>query len=131
MRQEAIDGGESGGTPGPQAVNSRLPGAWSWREARPVVLHPLFYRGYRDFQTGLPFDYRTLDGWESLDQIRYENGREIAAECRALGLSLRWPDRRRVPRELKAVVVDRAGARRAGTCPRPPFQQEPGRHRPA
>ena len=125
MRRESIHVMGNGGNPRPRAVNSRLPGAWSWREARPVVLHPMFYRGYRDFQTGLPLDYRTLDGWESLDQIRYENGREIAAECRALGLSLRWPDRKHVPRELKAVVVDRACTRRAGTCPPNPVPHYP------
>ncbi|WP_158043473.1 hypothetical protein [Skermanella pratensis] len=125
MRRESIHGMEHGGNSGAWAVNSRLPGAWSWREARPVVLHPMFYRGYQDFQTGMPFDYRILDGLESLDQIRYENGREIAAECRALGLSIRWPDRNRVPRELKAVVVDRAWARRAVTCPQIPVPNYP------
>lgn len=119
MRREANQGEKDGGDPGPRAVNSRLPGAWSWRETRPIVRHPMFYRGYLDYQTGLPFDYRTLDGWEALDQIRYENGREIAAECRALGLSLRWPDRRRVPRELKAVTVHRRGGGRDRRRPGP------------
>ncbi|WP_181449442.1 hypothetical protein [Azospirillum thermophilum] len=93
-------------------TNNRFFGARSWREARPVLLHPRFFEGFRDYVDGRPFDYRRLDGWPLLDQHRYENGREMAAECRAAGLMVRWADRTRIPRGLKELVAERARARR-------------------
>lgn len=95
-----------------RARNNRIVDALSWRTARPVLLHPRFFEGFQDFLRGLPFDYRRLDSWSLLDQHRYENGREIAAECQGGGIEVRWTDRARIPRELKAVVVARANRRR-------------------
>ncbi|MGQ9371680.1 hypothetical protein [Azospirillum sp. ST 5-10] len=95
------------------ARNNRIVDALSWREAKPVLRHPKFFEGFRDFTQGRPFDYRSIDAWPLLDQHRYENGRELAAECRGGGIAIRWTDRTRVPRELKAVVVERARRRRA------------------
>lgn len=94
------------------STNNRFHGALSWRQAKPVLLHPKLFQGFRDYQAGRPFDYRTLDGWSLLDQHRYENGRELAAECRAAGIMVVWTDRTRIPRSLKELVVDRATARR-------------------
>ncbi|WP_029009429.1 hypothetical protein [Azospirillum halopraeferens] len=96
-------------------TNNRIVGARSWREARRVLLHPRFFDGFRDALDGLPFKYRELDGWPLLDQHRYENGRELAIECRCGGIAVRWTDRTRIPRELKALVVARARSRCAGT----------------
>ncbi|NYZ14753.1 hypothetical protein HL658_19575 [Azospirillum sp. RWY-5-1] len=90
------------------ATNNRIVGARSWSRARPVLLHPKFFEGFRDYLAGRPFDYRRLDGWPLLDQHRYENGREIAAECVAAGLAVRWGDHSRIPRGLKALVASRA-----------------------
>ncbi|TWA74120.1 hypothetical protein FBZ82_101134 [Azospirillum brasilense] len=73
-----------------------------------MVLHPQFFDGFRDFLYGRPFDYRGLDGWPLLDQHRYENGRELAAECRAAGITVRWGDRTRIPRGPRDVVSGRA-----------------------
>ncbi|SMH39368.1 hypothetical protein [Azospirillum agricola] len=95
------------------ATNNRIRGARSWRQARPVLLHPKFFQGFTDFRLGRPFDYRMLDAWPMLDQHRYENGRELAAECRLAGLSVVWIERTRVPPSLKGVVVERARARRS------------------
>ena len=92
-------------------TNNRFYGARSWREAKPVVLHPRFFDGFRDFLNGRPFDYRGLDSWPLLDQHRYENGRELAAECRAEGIIVRWGDRTRIPRGLKEPVAGRARRR--------------------
>lgn len=94
-------------------TNNRFFGARSWREARPVVLHPRFFEGFQDFLDGRPFDYRRLDDWPLLDQHRYENGRELAAECRAAGIAVRWGDRTRIPRGLKQMVAGRARCRTA------------------
>lgn len=94
-------------------TNNRIQGARSWRQAKPVVLHPKFFQGFNDFRLGRPLDYRMLDGWPVLDQHRYENGRELAAECRLAGLSVTWIERTRVPRPLKSLVVERAWARRS------------------
>lgn len=93
------------------ATNNQIVGARSWSRARPVLLHPKFFEGFRDFAEGRPFDYRRLDGWTLLDQHRYENGREIAAECQAAGIAVRWGERTRIPRGLKALVVGRARLR--------------------
>lgn len=98
--------------------NNLFYGALSWRQAKPVLLHPKLFQGFRDYQAGRPFDYRTLDGWPLLDQHRYENGRELAAECRAAGIMVVWIDRTRIPRPLKALVVGRAMARHPPTCRR-------------
>lgn len=100
------------------ATNNRIVGARSWSRARPVLLHPKFFEGFRDYLAGRPFDYRRLDGWPLLDQHRYENGREIAAECVAAGVIVRWSDRTRVPRGLKALVAGRA-RERSGRQARP------------
>ncbi|PNR00269.1 hypothetical protein C1S70_02330 (plasmid) [Azospirillum argentinense] len=89
-------------------TNNRFYGARSWREAKPVVLHPRFFDGFQDVLDGRPFDYRGLDGWPLLDQHRYENGRELTAECRAAGIAVRWGDRTRIPRGLKQLVAGRA-----------------------
>lgn len=94
-------------------ANNRLFGARSWRAAKPVVLHPRFFEGFLDFVDGHPFDYRKMDGWPLLDQHRYENGRELAAECRAAGIAVRWRDRTRIPRFLKSLVAERARNRRS------------------
>jgi hypothetical protein len=91
-----------------RAANNGFLGARSWRMAKPVVLHPRFFEGFLDYLGGRPFDYRGLDGWPLLDQHRYENGRELAAECRAAGISVRWRDRTRILRDLKALVAARA-----------------------
>ncbi|CAO3456201.1 hypothetical protein [Azospirillum argentinense] len=92
-------------------TNNRFFGARSWRQAKPVLLHPKFFQGFNDFRLRRPFDYRMLDEWPTLDQHRYENGRELAAECRLAGYSVMWIERTRVPRSLKSVVVERALAR--------------------
>ncbi len=89
-------------------ANNRFFGARSWRTAKPVVLHPRFFEGFLDFVGERPFDYRKIDGWPLLDQHRYENGRELAAECRAAGIAVRWRDRTRIPRFLKSLVAERA-----------------------
>lgn len=94
-------------------TNNRIRGALSWRQAKPVLLHPKLFLGFLDFQAGRPFDYRQLDCWPMLDQHRYENGRELAAECKAAGIHVVWIDRTRIPRPLKTLVVERALAR----CP--------------
>lgn len=94
-------------------TNNRIRGALSWRQAKPVLLHPKLFLGFIDFQAGQPFDYRQLDCWPMLDQHRYENGRELAAECKAAGIHVVWTDRARIPRSLKTLVVERALAR----CP--------------
>lgn len=93
-------------------TNNRFHGARSWRQAKPVLMHPKFFQGFNDFQLGRPFDYRMLDAWPTLDQHRYENGRELAAECRFAGYSVMWIKRTRVPRPLRSLVVERAWARR-------------------
>lgn len=97
-------------------TNNRFFGARSWQEAKRVLLHPRFFEGFRDFLDGCPFDYLKLDSWPLLDQHRYENGRELAAECRAAGIAVQWGDRSRIPRSLKGVVVERA-RRRQCTIP--------------
>ncbi|MFS2012089.1 hypothetical protein ACCD06_19790 [Azospirillum sp. CT11-132] len=94
-------------------TNNRIHGARSWRQAKPVVLHPKFFQGFNDFRLDRPLDYQMLDGWPMLDQHRYENGRELVAECRLAGLSMTWIERTRVPRPLKSLVVERACARRS------------------
>lgn len=92
-------------------TNNRIRGALSWRQAKPVLLHPKLFLGFIDFQAGQPFDYRQLDCWPMLDQHRYENGRELAAECKAAGIVVVWTDRTRIPRPLKTLVVERALSR--------------------
>lgn len=92
-------------------MNNRFVTARSWRMARTVLLHPKFHHGFTDFLAGRPFDYRLLDGWRELDQNRYENGREIAAECRAAGLVIKWTDRTRIPEDLKRLILARTEAR--------------------
>lgn len=92
-------------------TNNRIHGARSWRQAKPVLLHPKLFLGFVDFQAGQPFDYSLLDCWPMLDQHRYENGRELAAECKAAGIVVVWNDRTRIPRPLKKLVVERALAR--------------------
>ncbi|MFP5516158.1 MAG: hypothetical protein ACLGJC_24130 [Alphaproteobacteria bacterium] len=92
-------------------TNNRIRGALSWRQAKPVLLHPKLFLGFIDFQAGQPFDYRRLDGWAMLDQHRYENGRELAAECKAAGIAVVWTDRTRIPRPLKTLVMERALSR--------------------
>ncbi|MFC5356592.1 hypothetical protein [Azospirillum himalayense] len=76
-----------------------------------MVLHPRFFDGFRDFLDGRPFDCRRLDGWPLLDQHRYENGRELAADCRAAGIVVRWGDRTRIPRGLMDLVAGGRGCR--------------------
>ena len=98
------------------AANNRFFGARSWRTAKPVILHPRFFEGFLDFVGGRPFDYHKMDGWPLLDQHRYENGRELAAECRAAGLAVRWRDRTRIPRYLKVLVAERARNRHPNRC---------------
>lgn len=93
-------------------TNNRIHGARSWREAKLVLRHPKLFEGFGDYLRGKPFDYHLLDNWPMLDQHRYENGRELAAECCAAGLAVRWTDRNRVPRPLKDLVVTRALIRR-------------------
>lgn len=100
-----------------QIANNRIVGALSWRTAKPVLLHPRFYDGFRDAMLGRPFAYQVLDGWPLLDQHRYENGRELAIELRSAGIVIRWPDRGRIPRELKLLAVGRAVARRPRPSP--------------
>lgn len=106
-------------------ANNRFVGARSWSRAKPVLLHPKFFEGFRDFLDGRPFDYRRLDGWSLLDQHRYENGREVAAECVAAGVAVRWHDRTRIPCGLKSIVAGRVWERsRSGGAPG--GGQEPG-----
>lgn len=78
--------------------------ARSWRQAKVILRHPKFFRGFQEACAGRSFDYRAADGWTEMDQHRYENGREIGAECRAVGIAVRWREPARIPPELKAVV---------------------------
>ena len=93
------------------AVNNRIFGARTWRKAKAVLRHPKFHLGFRDYESGRPFDYGMLDGWPLIDQHRYENGREIAAECRFAGILVRWRERTCIPPELKELVAARVAAR--------------------
>lgn len=94
--------------------NEGLLGAATWRQARAALLHPRFYDGFRDAQEGKPLDYALLDRLPPADQVRYENGRELAAECQHAGLAIRWPNRESVPLALKELVLDRARRRALG-----------------
>ncbi|OWJ65902.1 hypothetical protein [Inquilinus limosus] len=75
--------------------------------------HPDFHHGFREAQSGQPFDHRYVDALPRIGQLRYENGRQIAAECAALGLSVDWPSPHRIPPALKRVVLDRLRASEA------------------
>ena len=103
--------------PAPLPANDRFGGACSWRQAKPVLLHPRFYQGFRDALAGRPFDYAYVDALPEPAQHLYENGREVAAECLQAGLRPRWSSRDRIPRALKDLVVGRA-LRRARDEPR-------------
>ncbi|WP_395675890.1 hypothetical protein [Inquilinus sp.] len=78
-----------------------------WPEARQVLSHPDFHHGFREVQSGRPFDHRRADALPRLGQIRYENGRQIAAECAALGLAVDWPSPGHIPPALKHLVLRR------------------------
>ncbi len=94
--------------------NEGLLGAATWRQARAALLHPRFYDGFRDGQAGRPLDYALLDRLPPPDQVRYENGRELAAECRHAGIAIRWPNWGSVPSALKGLVLARARRRALG-----------------
>lgn len=87
-------------------------GVRSWQKAKSIVRHPRFFEGFTEAMAGVPYDYRKADGFRVLDQHRYENGREIAVECRCAGLCFHWRDRDRIPAELKSLVVARVEGRR-------------------
>ncbi|MFM2043059.1 MAG: hypothetical protein RLY86_1635 [Pseudomonadota bacterium] len=82
-----------------------------------MVCHPRFYDGFQDIIAGRPFDYARADRLTVTDQMRYENGREIGAECLRIGLGIAWPRREAIPRPLKDFVLSRA-LRRAREEPR-------------
>lgn len=95
--------------------NDQFKGAKTWERARRVLLHPAFYKGFRDAAAGNACNYREFDGWNELDQHRYENGREVAVECRLVGCPLHWPDRRNIPQHLRRHIVQRIQTRKRGT----------------
>jgi hypothetical protein len=78
-----------------------------WPEARRVLAHPDFHRGFREALSGRPFDHRRADSLPRLGQLRYENGRQIAAECVAQGLAVDWPSPHCIPPGLKRLVLHR------------------------
>ncbi|WP_156995403.1 hypothetical protein [Elstera litoralis] len=84
--------------------------------------HPRFHEGFCEAMNGQPFDYEKLNVLSIFEQHRYENGREIAAECRCAGLRIDWLDRQRVPGPLKHFLRVRIAARRCGRG-RDPYQR--------
>lgn len=96
----------------PEQPNDFFYGVRSWQKAKNIVRHPRFFEGFTEAMAGAPYDYRKADGLKVLDQHRYENGREIAVECRCAGLCFHWRDRDRIPAELKSLVVARVEGRR-------------------
>lgn len=82
-----------------------------WPEARRILAHPDFHHGFREAQSGRPFDHRRADALPRLGQLRYENGRQIAAECAALGLAVDWSSPGHIPPALKHLVLRRLGLR--------------------
>lgn len=103
------------------SANDPIRGALNWRQARTALRHPRFYEGFQEAMAGLPFDYGRLDRLSEADQHRYENGREIALECRNAGLEIRWPQRESVPLALKRLVLDRARRRADGARRTAPY----------
>ncbi|MBK8160995.1 MAG: hypothetical protein IPK59_20280 [Rhodospirillaceae bacterium] len=95
-------------------TNDQFKGAKTWERARRVLLHPAFYRGFQDAVAGNACNYREFDGWNELDQHRYENGREVAAECRLAGCPLHWPNRQSIPSHLRRHIIQRIRDRKRG-----------------
>lgn len=95
-------------------TNDPILGARTWPRAEAIVRHPRFHEGFCEAMTGRPFDYGKADRFTAFEQHRYENGREIAAECRCAGLRIDWPDHQRVPGPLKYFLQARIAARRTG-----------------
>jgi hypothetical protein len=89
-------------------------GAMSWRRARMIARHPRFHEGFIEGMAGLPFDYAKADRLSCFDQHRYENGRELAAECRCAGVCVQWRRRTRLPEVLKEILTGRVADRQAG-----------------
>ena len=88
-----------------------------WPEARRILAHPDFHHGFREAQSGRPFDHRRADALPRLGQLRYENGRQIAAECAALGLAVDWSSPGHIPPALKHLVLRRLSSQPAATLP--------------
>lgn len=95
------------------SLNDSFRGADSWRKARPTVSHHAFHAGFVAVMEGRPFDYALLDMMTEYEQHRYENGREVAMECRQARLNIRWSRPDAVPRILRDFITSRALCRRA------------------
>jgi hypothetical protein len=102
--------------------NDTIHGACSWRSARHAVCHHAFHTGFVEAMSGKPFDYAALDAMTEYEQHRYENGRELAWECRQARLTIRWTRRDAVPRALRDFITSRALRRRAGLPRTDPYR---------
>lgn len=74
--------------------------------------------GFRD---GLALEpcCKEYDTWEEHHQKNYELGREIAAYCRALRFSLKWPKNTRMPDWLPNILAIRKGTQKFSPPPPP------------
>ncbi|MFD2265056.1 hypothetical protein ACFSM5_19280 [Lacibacterium aquatile] len=100
-------------------ANDRIFGAGSWRRARDIARHPRFHEGFLEAFGGQSLDYAKLDRMPPFDQCRYENGREVATECRCAGLCIDWRHRNSLPGALKTYLIGRIAARKAGRASDP------------
>lgn len=94
--------------------NDRFFGVTNWRRARTIARHPRFHEGFAEAMAGQPFDYAKADRLTAFEQHRYENGRELAAECRCAGLCIDWRRRNSLPDALKGFLIGRVRERASG-----------------